>query len=1117
MNDKVILFRFIRNMCLFLLSILFLWNGLVVEASEVSYDSIYEINQIIPEKEDTDENLTELKYELNHKAHKIADKSNWLVYEIDEEGKKGKDITNWFEQDILSNGSMQLKLKKDYLNSSELYGKQYLIQANVLISNFKDDISQIDKQSFQLKQYVNGNLLYDAENLNDSANGNQRYIDEDEPIRVNDIKIYSEKPLIKQNNPTKFVYNEANVREMFGIGNQFKREYDINRMQLVTGYTSGNVLRFHPSFKFNYMMYTYSNGIHDTTKFVSPDFPGIGGNGATNINQIVPHRGIYPMVSNDSSLFMTPINTPIYESTSLTAQGRYGINGRFYEDKILTPFFFKDSQSNILKGVTYDEINSCLMEITLSIDTYTGSGQVGMKLLNVSNQLRNFAIYETTEWQTNDYFSTIPNLKYGNDGKTPIGYQVVDSKKGLEFALSYRNSDGSFISDNQYFYTGNRTARMFNYTGTSDDASRDPFYYIFPYLINGHVDNYFETSQHQIGSVIAAPGGASTGVQTNAKKVSYGEYVEYGYDYYFGKERKGLVIDNGKSNIVEYEDVKTISNSVDITNPSGTINNAQINLIVDGKGTTTIATNQTIQGSGKTTSIPYEIDVEDLGIGSYRARIEVVNHDVGRKSYGNPISINILKTYRLDYEMERTISKYDKTHNTPLGNDYFSIVPNSLNLDSRYDNNIQQIVLNYPSNSELIFWDGTDLSAYVASKLGKPVITNENTSKKMSFDSIGNLSTDELNLILSSIVLTHSARGEQLDVNDLKIELTTKDGKSKETSKKLPGAIKINYLDLEQNLIDVSKFENAPDYVYGTYRLKDKLPEFKLESEETNLENPYYPNIEGYEFVERNPSELVVSENSQTVDYIYKISKVNVTVNYYQWVNDNMSTQKIVDDLSKGSRKNAFSESISIENKTIEELLDDNKKLQAPTFKGYVFNESDVNKTIVYLNDNPNKIIPLSDKMPVEAFTINYYYEPTVQLNVPTNINFGIRQMKTENNVFAMESNKEESDNNISIIDTYETALEKPGWSLYASTDGFYSAESGTRLLADVLLKTPEFSTPKVITNESTPLFVSNEEFEKNISLVDAQKKEGLYVRVGEVGSLGKYNGVLKYKLQAAP
>jgi len=259
-------------------------------------------------------------------------------------------------------------------------------------------------------------------------------------------------------------------------------------------------------------------------------------------------------------------------------------------------------------------------------------------------------------------------------------------------------------------------------------------------------------------------------------------------------------------------------------------------------------------------------------------------------------------------------------------------------------------------------------------------------------------------------------------------------------------------------------------------------------------------------------------DGSKPGTYVWqKNTDVSVTVNYYQWLDGKVSNKKVVSNLANSTRKDSLVESVTIEDISIKELLSESPKLKDPEVKGYSFNSEDLNRIAITLNSSPETELKLTDKMPTEDFTVTYYYEPTVQLSVPTEINFGKREKKARTNTYQMVPSDTESNNSISIIDTYETNLEKPSWSLYASTEGFYNENTGVRLLADILLKTPEFSDSKEITNESTPLFIDNNGFEKDISLVDKKGEDGLFVKVGKVRELGKYNGVLKYKLQVAP
>lgn len=251
------------------------------------------------------------------------------------------------------------------------------------------------------------------------------------------------------------------------------------------------------------------------------------------------------------------------------------------------------------------------------------------------------------------------------------------------------------------------------------------------------------------------------------------------------------------------------------------------------------------------------------------------------------------------------------------------------------------------------------------------------------------------------------------------------------------------------------------------------------------------------------------------VDVAYP--NVELTINYYQWIDGKESVKSVVEKLDNGTRKKQFKDSVVVENKSIQEMLDDEEELQAPKITGYTFNPADLSKIKITLTSNSNQSIQLSEKIPTEDFTINYYYEPTLELNVPANINFGVREKRNDLSVYGMVPSKTETNNSISIIDTHETSTGQPDWSLYASTEGVYSENNGVRLLADIMLKTPDFSNPQIISDESTPLYEGNNEFKKDILLADEDQEKGLFIKVAKVQELGKYTGVLKYKLQAAP
>lgn len=1112
----------------FILSFICFINGEKVQANEDDYEIRTTVIPSIPEKTEGNEKLTELKYELSHTDSKLSNKSYWEVFYIDDQGNEISNITDWFHQNKNDDYSMEIQLKTEYSESSDFFSKDYIIKAHIFFEEPTDKESKFIDNSFVVKQTFN--------QIEKELTETEQFVYQD--ISDSQIKIEGQNSSITDpvdtpekinlNSDTDFVFNEANVRDIFEISEQFKVKTDKNEMKLIAGNPNrggrGSFIMFRPYLKFDYFFGTFSNGVDDTSKYVTAH-AAYGEKNLDPFEKYLSGRSIVPVISSTNGVGkVSPVKNPDALDTVNYREGGNGINGSWYNNKLTDIIFFKDESSQILKGVAYDPSQEFLIEITLSLDTYSQGGQVNIKLTNVANVIRDFSLYEGTIWRSDSSIDASDNMKLmvGKDKKTPIGYQILDYKQSqMELSVSYRDREGTYIGDNEYFYTGNRYKHMYTYDGTPIPSS-EGFNNLFPFIDSrkGIISDYYNSSHHQKGAAI---GGTAlvdrrdymTGLQAAQKKVDYGEFVEYGYNYYFGPIRKGISVKNTKSNISQYEDIGILANELSIQNSGPHNIEVDINLLIDGKEPHSIAKEAPVLNNGVSTVVPYEVDISELSAGYYKGRIEIVNGS--QKVYSEPMSINLFKNYSLNYEVERNMKPPSNEQDPTLGNDYFNIVKDSLKVGGHFENNLKEVILYYPDNTDLIFWDGTDLLGYVTEKLGEPNVSSEDNYKKMNFSSINTINKRELETILSSIVLKSNTRGEQPTVDTFKIELLSEDNKKEVISKKLPGALKIKYMDSEQNELNTSKLKNVPDYVYGTYEVGNKLPEFEIETEQTDKTKPYYPLIKNCEFIERQPKELVVSEKNQSISYVYKKTKVNLTINYYQWLNEGISEKKLIEDLSSETRKAEFNEDIEIENKTIETLLNDNPKLKPLEFSGYTFDSNNQNKLVITLNDSPDHQMTLTDKVPKEDFTINYYYEPTIQLNVPTDINFGIREKKNSQGVYGMVPNKIEENNYISIIDTYELTTEKPNWALYASTEGFYSESSGVRLIADILLKTPEFSEPKVITNESTPLFINQNKFEKNISLVDSKQTEGLFVKVAKVQELGKYNGILKYKLQAAP
>ena len=249
--------------------------------------------------------------------------------------------------------------------------------------------------------------------------------------------------------------------------------------------------------------------------------------------------------------------------------------------------------------------------------------------------------------------------------------------------------------------------------------------------------------------------------------------------------------------------------------------------------------------------------------------------------------------------------------------------------------------------------------------------------------------------------------------------------------------------------------------------------------------------------------------------YVWEpVMNIDLTINYLLLGNNDIETDIfIIENLEKGKRKKAYNEKLRHQHSSIKEFLKANDIEMTPEFEGYDFITE---KTTTIINETQEKIT-LDSKLPKEDLTINFYFKPKVELNVPDEINFGVRQKSDWLNIYSMEPSKIETNNKISIIDTFETNKKQPDWNLYASTEGFYNEESGVRLLADIMFKSPDFNETKVISKESTPLYEDVDFYKKDIFLTDKNQEEGLFVRVAKVQELGKYNGILKYKLEVAP
>lgn len=248
--------------------------------------------------------------------------------------------------------------------------------------------------------------------------------------------------------------------------------------------------------------------------------------------------------------------------------------------------------------------------------------------------------------------------------------------------------------------------------------------------------------------------------------------------------------------------------------------------------------------------------------------------------------------------------------------------------------------------------------------------------------------------------------------------------------------------------------------------------------------------------------------------YVWEpITSVNMTINYFLLDKQGKETEKyIIKDLEKGERQSAIKETFNHQHISLKSLLEEKEISTNPKFEGYEL----IVETSKF-ETSSHKTLTIDSELPKEDFMLNYYFKPVVNLTVPTEINFGVRQKNNLKNIYSMEPSHIESNNKISIIDTFETNQNQPEWKLYASTEGFYNADSGVRLLADVLIKSDDFDELKVISKESTALYDNSNFFKKDISLIDKKQDEGLFIKVAKVQELGQYNGVIKYKLEIAP
>ena len=236
---------------------------------------------------------------------------------------------------------------------------------------------------------------------------------------------------------------------------------------------------------------------------------------------------------------------------------------------------------------------------------------------------------------------------------------------------------------------------------------------------------------------------------------------------------------------------------------------------------------------------------------------------------------------------------------------------------------------------------------------------------------------------------------------------------------------------------------------------------------------------------------------------------LELTINYLQYT----TSKPVVEDLETGDRAKLSKKEVLHQHKSIEEALKDNLISSNPEFEGY----SLLKDQIMIKGSETENEYELDSKMPKENIVITFYYDSTVQFSYPESIDFGNRPQSKYENIYQMKPSDVEEENYLSIIDTIETNQDEPDWTLSMSTTGFYHADSGVRLLADLMLTLTDNQQPIMITSEGIPIVENSNNYKKDISLSSGKKNEGLAVRVSKVDKLGQYNGVLKYQLQVVP
>lgn len=332
--------------------------------------------------------------------------------------------------------------------------------------------------------------------------------------------------------------------------------------------------------------------------------------------------------------------------------------------------------------------------------------------------------------------------------------------------------------------------------------------------------------------------------------------------------------------------------------------------------------------------------------------------------------------------------------------------------------------------------------------------------------------------------LSFNQRGANQDGSTIDITLSDLSFKNK-----IPQPIIYDINDSEtSDALFPNYLEEKSDYYFIDEKWSEEAPEI------TN-----YSYVSGFR-------EVTITDAVQKFNLLYKLSVADIKVSYYQKIDGVETDTKLVNDLQSGLREEGQTVKGSFGTNLADFIT---REKLAKTFPGYTYE----NYYVVKVNDQ----VSADEVINSPTMEVIFYYRPNISLTVPETLNFGKRQKAEATNIYGLVPSKVKEDNYVSIINTYENEDRKPNWTLQMSTEGFYSQESGVRLLSNLLYKKSAEEEYTVINNESQTVLNDQKEFEYDLPLISEDQSEGLFVSVSKVRSLGKYQAILKYKLQSAP